>query len=319
MSGLLVRAGGCWLAVLPISLLITASTARMLFLTDLHAAIHGTFSRSLVINRRLTDAMSVVLLTLPYDPWRQLHHVRHHGRHFTTRQGDDDAIFLHDQMQIRPGLPRRRLWRNFLLSLVSPRVHLAFVGARLKVNLVACGWRRRSVVSLYLAGLTASATYVGWHTLAIAWLLPLIVLYQVSGLIAFTGEHLWFRPRAAGQGRREWFEEQTAARFVGEPYPVAGGPLTRCAWWLRLFAWHLPIRLFVLPGDLPVHDYHHHRPLGAWIDALYARQALAAPGGARLSETWGMYEPINRVLSSIAQLPAAPTYNRERTVVPIEM
>ncbi len=112
---------------------------------------------------------------------------------------------------------------------------------------------------------------------------------------------------------------ETAARFVGEPYPVAGGPLTRCAWWLRLFAWHLPIRLFVLPGDLPVHDYHHHRPLGAWIDALYARQALAAPGGARLSETWGMYEPINRVLSSIAQLPAAPTYNRERTVVPIEM
>ncbi|MFM7579473.1 MAG: hypothetical protein ACKO5Q_21385, partial [Microcystaceae cyanobacterium] len=44
-------------------------------------------------------------------------------------------------------------------------------------------------------------------------------------------------------------------------------------WWLRLFFYHLPVRLLILTGDSPVHDYHHRRPASDWVNAHCDRQA----------------------------------------------
>jgi fatty acid desaturase len=314
-SGAIWQAGSLWLLVLPYTMLATTSAARTLFLTNFHACIHGCFSlardlkRRARVNRLVVDILSLPILTLPYQKFHDSHAIGHHGPTFTSANGDDDANFSVWKMGLRWGLALWRLVQNLIISLLSLRIHVIFLYARLRANVCSAGWCRRFVLLAYIAALVALGTVVCWQTIVIAWVLPLTGLYQLSAMVGFAGEHRWLNEPDPGESRRDWLVKQTWARFIGIRYPDENLPavvlaLAVPAWWAAMLLWYLPLRLFILPGDLSAHDWHHRHPCSRdWVRAKYAREEAITAGETGYTEEWGVLAPILRNLRNISAMP----------------
>jgi hypothetical protein len=68
---------------------------------------------------------------------------------------------------------------------------------------------------------------------------------------------------------------------------------------------HLFVRLFVLVGDAPCHDFHHRKPASRkWTSYIHARQGdleAGSPGyPAGYFESWGLIAAVDRCLESLA-------------------
>lgn len=304
VSGVSWRTGGAWLVFVPVGMSMTLSASRTLWLTDLHAAAHDSFSRTRAVNHLVGDMISLLMLVLPWKGYRQSHTVMHHGVGFTTADRDDDGAFLY-WLGLRPGLSKAMLWRRLAWGLVSPRTHLTYLAARLRVNLVGSGVGRGHATVAYLSGLAILGGMIGWDTLAVAWLLPMTALYQASSIAGWSGEHLWFVPK--GDDKVAWHRDATHARFMGEHYPADAALAHRLTWWARMLLVHLPSRCLVVPGDLPAHDYHHRYPKRRdWPRAIYARQRAIEAGADFPHETWGLFGAIDRVFSVMSTQPERP-------------
>ncbi len=305
------NAGGLWLCFLPLSIGATVSASRVLWLTDLHAAAHGSFSHRSIINRIVGDVVSLPLLVLSATGYRTSHITKHHGPGFCSEDDDDDAAFLH-WLGIRPGRSRLELWIALLRGLVAPRTHLVYLRARLRANLLSSGgWRRLWTVT-YLCSLALAGHLIGYGALIVAWVLPLTILYQMSSITGWAGEHLWFHQ--AGSDRKGWLRDATHARLLGEPYPNVAPLSVRLGWWARLVLIHAPSRLLVVPGDLPAHDWHHRYPRRSeWPHAIYARQRDIENGHSFPHETWGVFGAIDRVFDAIARMEPRPESNSAST------
>jgi fatty acid desaturase len=306
LSVVLWVTGGFYLILIPVTVGITLSASRTLWLMDLHAAAHGTFSRSPQVNRMVGDAVSLLLWVLPHSDYRRSHCVDHHSpKTFCSPDKDPDGSFL-CWMDLRPGTPKEQLWRRLLLGLLSPRVHFVFLATRFKANLFSSGLSRSAASLSYLTLIVVLAERFGWATIFVSWLLPVVFLYQISAIVGWAGEHAWFEPMAGDL--KEWSNARTHARFFGVPFPRAGSLASRCQWGARMIG-KMILRVLFVPGDLPNHDWHHRHPSSRdWPRAAYARQAAIEAGESYPTETWGLLKAIDRGLSSIAaQNPAAQT------------
>ena len=71
----------------------------------------------------------------------------------------------------------------------------------------------------------------------------------------------------------------------------------------------LLVRMFVLVGDAPCHDFHHRRPASKrWPNYIHARQDDADAGcpGFPLNyiESWGLFRAIDENFQAMARLAA---------------
>lgn len=296
-----VRGGAFWLA-LPLGWLLSVHATRKFFLVICHAGIHDVFSTRPWVNRAFVDMTSLLIFTMPYEQFRQEHAIDHHARYFSG-EGDPDATVLYS-IGLRPGRSLEALWLAVGAALINPLFHARYVVARARANFVkAKPWRRALAWVCYPAlGYAVYRGNLGGVFLA-AWVIPVTVGFQMAALVTFAGEHKWFHLQDDAQSRVNWLQEQTAARFMGEPYPARGAGRTWAAhalavmgWWLRLAVWFVPLRLLVVPGDMPVHDYHHSNPRGDWTNTLYVRPRWIAQKAPSHSETWGLCAAINHAL-----------------------
>ena len=81
---------------------------------------------------------------------------------------------------------------------------------------------------------------------------------------------------------------------------------------------HAPQRWFVVPGDLPNHDWHHRNPSARlqWPNAAYARrddQQQPAPQWPPYTEHWGLVNWLNKTFDALASLPAQATLGEPST------
>ncbi|CAM3378708.1 fatty acid desaturase [Cupriavidus taiwanensis] len=300
------RGGAWWLALLP-GWLLTVHAARKFFLVICHGGIHEAFSRRASVNRMFVDVVSLLLLTLPYEQFRQDHAIDHHARYFSGK-GDPDADVLYG-IGLRPGRQLETLWLAVGWALVNPRFHLRYTLARGRANFVgALPLRRMAAILAYAAAGCALTWFNLWPVFLVVWAIPLTVGFQNAALLTFAGEHKWFRVQGADERRAAWLQQQTSARFMGCPYPCRCGSavrhvLQRAGWWLRMLCWFLPLRLLVVPGDMPVHDYHHSNPRGDWTNTLYVRPEWIAQNRPLHSETWGFCAAVNNALRPMSEIP----------------
>lgn len=287
-----------------------------------HHAIHGTLFKG---RKKLNDyaAMILTILSLSQNEREyERDHLDHHRRSVFTTLRDADACLLH-RFGLRPGKPMNALMRTLLLTLVSPKYHLVLLQARLSSNL------RRPTFGLIL--LTAWIVFVfgvlpaqvGVVPMALAVWLPMSILYQMSALLQFATEHVWLTGEAPNANRV--YAERCHGRFCGERVPgTDGSPATAHAWikwWTRTVLMHAPIRVAVLVGDLPAHDWHHLVPIiehsySDWPIAIYERQRAIDSGNSAAMEArecWGIDNMIRHVLLSMA---AAPPLADGRDEVP---
>jgi hypothetical protein len=159
--------------------------------------------------------------------------------------------------------------------------------------------------------LTAVAMTHSWSAYFWAAVFPLTILYHNAALLNFSSLHLWLKPKVAGISSKENMCHLTAGRFLGAPFPGSATSgnraLATARWAASMLLIHLPSRIAVLSGDLPVHDYHHRHPrCSTWADYIYTRQwdiDAGTPGWETpYTENWGLITAIGAVFTGLSLL-----------------
>jgi hypothetical protein len=300
----------------PIFAICSAGSWRKLQVVYAHHAIHETFfQRTNRFNDLIATILTILALVSNEDDYER-EHFDHHRRSIFTTLRDADASLLYT-FGVRPGRPiealRRALWR----TLVSPGFHAHFLIARIRSNLRRPLAARLAALAWMAVMFVGLPVWFGWLPVALAIWLPLIAIYQMSALLQFATEHTWLQGPLSIDGMDE-YAARCHGRFCGEQVPGADGARATfgawAGWWCRMLIVHFPVRLCILVGDMPAHDWHHlcsvvkHRP-SEWISAIYERQRAIDSGdsaGMETRELWGYANMLTHVFLAMSCAPELP-------------
>lgn len=308
VSGLSLRYTGWQLALLA-GWVLTLQGARTMILVIAHQALHRRFSGSASVDRFFGELVTVLNVYQDLQEFKEEHFDNHHRRAVFATETDPPVQFLF-RHGFRPGMTHGQLWRRAFVVFLSPRFYVLTFADRLRCNLTKGTWRR--AMFLVWAAAWVSVPFVlphGLEVLLLGFVLPVVVLSQLSALLDKLGEHAWLTPPDPSYDNRYYTVPATSARFCGAPVPAGTLPPVRAVpawirWWAAMLLYHLPSRLMVIVGDLPNHDYHHRYPSTPdWTIAAYARQRDIDSGdhGPDYTEVWGMGRAVDRMFASLSR------------------
>lgn len=289
--------------------LFTLHGARKMRTIVMHQAAHRNFVRKEGIDRPLGKLISIVLVAEEFDSYRKSHCADHHSsRHQTI--DDPTVAFLFNDVHLRPGLSCKQMWTRLLATVVSPAYHARFLWSRFQSHFKGTSNRHRLAFCCYLVAVVAAVSLCGaWNVLVLAWLFPVGILYQVSTAFRLSSEHV-FPEQLPPVRNRATIGAFTLAIFSGAPAPAecSSQPvrfLMWIWWWTRILGFHLPCRLAFLPGDGPVHDWHHRHPMSPdWANYIQNRASDAGQIGnttLSYSEVWGFHRAIDACFTSLSK------------------
>ncbi|WP_433496236.1 hypothetical protein ACQP26_19725 [Micromonospora sp. CA-248089] len=300
---------GSWY-LLPALWLILAGRTWALF-NIFHHATHDTLFASQRVNRALAFCSSLLSFSSSLDSYRKEHIQSHHTRKMCTYD-DEEAAFM--PLGFPPGMPKSYYYRRLTWLVCTPWTYLLYARYRL------WDWQqgeplwRRAAVWTYTVGLVVGAYQLSlMESLLLAYVVPLFVVFNVTGLLGTFSEHHW--GTLLDQPARLRLVLLQQSRFLLDPAPDRSLPTDRrtkawAVWWLRLLAYHLPVRVAVLPGDSMHHDHHHRHPrTEQWTMSTYERfdhLENGCPGFANYphSHAWTLGEAIDRVFTRMSAAPA---------------
>jgi fatty acid desaturase len=301
-----------WLLI-PIGLLATSSGLGLFQVVVFHHCSHGTVFRTRESNRRVGRLISALLLFKRFDDYQREHMLHHSPKKLLTDE-DEFADFVLGMCRLQPGIPKRELWWRVCMNLVSPAFHVRFLVRRVRASLFTSDRKHDLIgrVTWGVAILAAAATGTMLE-FAIAWVLPVTILLQAATVLRILCEHRFPEPELIAARDRDFVCHATAGVFPGAAPPqeratTVIGALHWAAWWVEMFTIHLFVRVFVLVGDAPCHDFHHRKPATRrWADYIHARQQdleAGSPGfPAGYFETWGLFRAIDQNLGTLAATP----------------
>jgi len=304
--------------------LFIVSGARKLATTINHYCVHEDFfpvgwKRFAKYHAIVAEINSVICFLQCFSEYRD-EHVTHHQVKNVATIYDPDMIFMWS-LGFRPGMDKKELWKNFYKVILNPSFHFLFLKIRIKSNFSQGSTYRKIAVALYLVILVLVAVFYSWQVIVFAWGFPLTILYHISALMQFSSEHRWLKDtdqfgkidNLSQTDKVARSKTITVGRFFGERVPDTSNSnilktvLLWVKWVSRMVFIHLTMRLFVLPGDLPQHDWHHRAKKGAdWANAAYARQIAIGNLSSEeepFIEVWGIGNAIDAVFDSLSKLP----------------
>jgi len=296
--------------LLPLALLLVCCGLGLFQVVIFHHCAHGTVFRTRSANRRAGRLISALLLFKHFDHYQREHMLHHSARKLLTAE-DEFAQFVFDMCGLEAGLDRRELWRRLLAKLASPTFHAQFILRRLQASLMSHDRLHNCWgASAWIAAIGAAGACGQLLPFIIVWLVPVTVLLQVATVFRILCEHR-LPGRALLEARDKRFVGlATAGVFPGAMPPRRDlAPAERAVgwirWWATMLGIHLPVRLLMLVGDAPCHDYHHRRPASKrWPNYIHARQEDADAGcpgfPVNYIETWGLFRAIDQNLASLA-------------------
>jgi len=264
----------------------------------LHHCSHGTVFAQGITNMEFGRKLSTLLFFNWFDDYKQSHMVHHSAKKLLT-EDDEFLHFVFNTLKLRPGVTRTQAWLFLILTSMSPRFHWSFLRKRLTSTFT--GPQRDLAICVYasLFGLAAITGTLG--VLMLAWILPLTILLQIATVYRLIVEHRFPEPEQMEPRDRIFVLNATYGVFPGR-MPPKGGIVAWSLWWAEMLTWHLFVRLVVLVGDAPCHDYHHRRPASrTWTNYIHAR---AADRDTSFNTTWGLMKAVDATLVSICKLPA---------------
>jgi hypothetical protein len=303
-----------WYLAVLLGWVLTVNGERMMVLVIAHQALHRRFSGRPSADKLWGEVVTVLSMFHTLQDFKEEHFDNHHRREIFATRADPPVVFLLG-LGFRPGMSRARLWRRAWTVFLSPVFYWRGLAGRIDSNLRAGTWRRAGFAA-WLCWWLSMPFWLphGVLALVLAFILPVILLAQLSALLDRLGEHEWLARRDPEFGRRFYTAANTSARFCGAAVPARSLPAGQqfvawIRWTAATLCYHLPSRLLVVVGDLPNHDYHHRYPTTLeWTAAAYARQRDIdqGPEGPAYSEVWGMGAAIDRLFRSWAAMGAAP-------------
>ena len=289
-----------------------------------HHCSHGTIFKNRDMNRRIGKLVSSILLFKHFDLYQRGHMVHHSANKLFTVE-DEFTDFVMETCGLAPSLEKRELWRRILLDLASPRFHGKFLWRRLCVSLHSHDRYHNLCGIAFYTLMFGIAWWTGClEAVMIAWVIPVTILLQVATVFRILCEHRFPAAEVIERRGKEFVCLATAAVFPGAMPPAASattmkGILAWLLWWANMLTVQLFVRLFVLVGDAPCHDFHHRRPAAKrWTDYIHARQADADAGcpgfPVNYIETWGLFRAINENLESMSKtLPSLISHGDEHS------
>lgn len=313
-----------WLA-LPVGLTATCCGLGLFQVVIFHHCSHGTVFATRQANRRAGRLISALLLFKRFEDYQREHMLHHSAKKLLTEE-DEFADFVLGLCGLEPGLPKRELWRRVVVNCVSPVFHWHFLRRRIQASLftgdAAHDWPGRIAWTAAIAATLATGTF---GLFLLAWVLPVTVLLQIATVFRILVEHSFPEAELIAQRDKEFVCHASCGVFPGREPPVETaaslrGLLAWAAWWAEMLTVHLFVRLFVLVGDAPCHDFHHRRPATRrWTSYIHARQQDLEAGSPGFPtgyfEAWGLLRAVDRMLDTLAAT-APATLGRERAVVP---
>jgi hypothetical protein len=278
-----------------------------------HHCSHGTVFADRQANMIAGRLVSAVLLFKHFDVYKHEHMLHHSPNKLLTGE-DEFTDFVFGMCGLEAASPKRELWRKVLTSLISPRFHLRFLQRRARAALWSHD-RTHNAIGIAVWGGCIAACLATGQGLAflVAWVLPVTVLLQVATVFRILCEHRFPEPELIKARGRDFHCHATAGVFPGAMPPVASartvtGLLRWAAWWANMLAVQLPVRVLVLVGDAPCHDYHHRRPATRkWTSYIQSRQRdleAGSPGfRTGYNESWGLFRAIDENLASLSRTP----------------
>lgn len=304
---------GAYLLVVA-GVLLTTSGLGVFQVVIFHHCSHGTVFRNRKANVTVGRLISSILLFKHFDLYRHEHMLHHSPKKLLTAD-DEFADFVFGLCGLHAGMSRKRAWFKVLTHLVSPWFHLRFMVHRIRAALLSSDWRHNltgCVAWSLLAG-AAAATGQSWM-FVVVWVLPVTVLLQAATVFRILCEHRFPEQDLLAARGRDFACHATSGVFPGARPPgcsarSARGLVRWCAWWANMLLVQLPVRIVILVGDAPCHDFHHRRPASRlWTSYVQARQRdqdAGSPGfNAGYSDTWGLFRAIDLTLESLARMPA---------------
>ncbi len=299
--------------VLFAGLLLASSGLGLFQVVVFHHCSHGTVFKSRQTNIRVGRLISALLLFKHFDIYKSEHMLHHNHKKLLTEE-DEFADFVFGMCGLEAALPKRELWRRVLVNLVSPAFHGRFLLRRVR----AAWWshdRLHNAVGISawtaLAGLAITTGHL--PMLLVGWVLPVTVLLQVATVFRILCEHRFPEPEMILSRGKDFASHATAGVFPGSAPPQVScrsvaGAARWLAWWADMLTVQLFVRLFVLVGDAPCHDFHHRRPASRrWTSYIQARQAdldAGAPGfRTHYQESWGLFRAVDENLASLSRTP----------------
>ncbi|MCC7348748.1 MAG: fatty acid desaturase [Variibacter sp.] len=310
-----------WLAI-PLGLTATCCGLGLFQVVIFHHCSHGTVFATRETNRRVGRLISALLLFKRFEDYQREHMLHHSAKKLLTVE-DEFAEFVLGLCGLEAGLPKRELWRRVIVNCVSPVFHARFLIRRVQASLftgdAAHDWPGRVAWALAITLSLATGTF--WLFLLV-WVLPVTVLLQIATIFRILVEHSFPEAELIAQRDKEFVCHASVGVFPGREPPVetAGslrGLLAWTGWWAEMLTVHLFVRLFVMVGDAPCHDYHHRRPATRrWTSYIHARQQDLESGSPGFPtgyfETWGLLRAVDRMLGTLA-VTAPATLGREKS------
>ena len=283
--------------LLGLGLLATTSGLGVFQVVIFHHCSHGTVFSTRARNRTAGRLISALLLFKHFDAY-QREHMLHHNANKLFTDDDEFTDFVVGICDLTTRLDRIGLWKRLVMLLISPLWHARFLVKRLRGSLRS----QERLHNLVGGGFLLSVFAVGLltHTLgmiAVAWLLPLTVLLQVATVFRILCEHRLPPAEVIAARGPNLVCQATAGVFAGAIPPQEGltkrrALLAWAGWWTEMLSWQVFVRLFVLVGDAPCHDFHHRRPGKRWTDYIHNRQLdleAGSPGfPLNYTDSWGL-------------------------------
>ena len=305
-----------------VGMLVTTSGLGLFQVVIFHHCSHGTVFKRRDPDKRDLNILvgrliSALLLFKHFDRYKH-GHMLHHSNNKLLTEEDEFADFVFNTCRLEAGTPHEVLRRRVLLSLVSPRFHARFLVRRLRAAWLSHD-RTHNLIGLGTWAALAAAALVSGQVPAflVALVLPVTVLLQVATVGRILCEHCFPDVELISSRGKDFTSHATAGVFPGAPPPAAKASSARglalwLGWWANMLTVQLLVRVFVMVGDAPCHDYHHRKPASRrWTSYIQARQqdVEAAAAGPRVgySEVWGLFRAVDITLASLSRLPPGTT------------
>lgn len=303
-----------WVPAMLVSWLLTTCGLGLFQVVVFHHASHGTVFAARATNRQVGRLISAILLFKHFDAY-QKEHMLHHSANKLLTEHDEFSEFVLGMCRLEAGLSKSVLWRRVLADVVlSPSFHLRFLTRRMRAALQSSDpWHNAVGAGAWVGMALAAASLGGVEAWVLAWVIPCTVLLQVATVARILCEHRFPEERLISARGREFVCEATAGVFPGSAPPAATLGSARgwtlwALWWADMLSVQLVVRLFVLVGDAPCHDFHHRRPATRkWTSYIYARQSdvdAGCPGyPVNYYENWGLFRALDDGLATLARTP----------------
>lgn len=292
-----------------IGMFMTTAGLGLFQVVVFHHCSHGTVFRKRETNVFVGRLISAVLLFKHFDRYKQ-EHMLHHSNNKLLTSEDEFAGFVFDICALEAGVALPVLRRRVLLNLISPLFHARFLARRVSAAWGSHDWRH-NLVGMTVWGALATVSLATGHWLAflLAWVVPVTVLLQAATVGRILCEHSFPEPDVIAARGRDFTCHATGGVFPGVMPPVGQGAVAWAAWWANMLTVQLFVRLVVLVGDAPCHDFHHRKPASRrWTSYIHARSEDRLAGstvfGANYKEVWGLFRAVDATLASLARLPA---------------